>query len=150
MSNLNILGLKQLLQTILDQRELYSDTYQRVWFDTPLLRSPTWQSLQILPNSYYAVLEDVIAFMKDNLMPNDSFVGFKDYEIQRMERNLLWMRDGSKLEPKYVTLQRADFYRFFSEYDKRRGAYETDIGHFTDIFPQMREFWNECKYHAEN
>jgi organic radical activating enzyme len=150
MSNLNILGLKQLLQTVLDQRELYSETYQRVWFDTPLLRSPTWQSLQILPASYQTVLEDVIAFMRANLMPNDSFVGFKDYEIQRMERNLLWMRDGSKLDAKYVTLQRADFYRFFSEYDKRRGAYETDIGHFTDIFPQMREFWNECKYHAEN
>ena len=38
----------------------------------------------------------------------------------------------------------------FSEYDKRRGAYETDAGHFTDIFPQMKEFWQECKWHAEN
>ena len=149
MSNLNILGLKQLLQTILDQRELYSETYQRVWFDTPLLRSPTWQSLQILPSSYYAVMEDVIAYMKDNLMPNDSFVGFKDYEIQRMERNLLWMKDGSKLDPKYVTLQRADFYRFFSEYDKRDEYMQTGNPGFLAAFPQMKEFWNECKYHAE-
>jgi hypothetical protein len=121
-----------------------------VWFDTPLLRTPSWQSLQILPPGYAGVLQKVIEWMKLNQMPEDSFIGFKDYEIQRMERNLLWMKEGSNLEPEYVTLQRADFYRFFSEYDKRRGAYETDAGHFTDIFPQMKEFWNECKYHAEN
>jgi len=150
MSNLNILGLKRLLEHVLELRSLHSSTYQRVWFDTPLLRSPTWQSLQILPSSYYRVLEDVIAYMKDNLMPEDSFVGFKDYEIQRMERNLLWMKEGSKLEPKYITLQRADFYRFFSEYDRRDEGMQFGNAGFLDTFPQMKEFWNECKYHAEN
>jgi hypothetical protein len=147
MSNLNILGLKQLLQTILDQRELYSETYQRVWFDTPLLRSPSWQSLQILPASYHTVLEDVIAFMRANQMPNDSFVGFKDYEIQRMERNLLWMKEPK--ESKYIQEQRADFYRFFNEYDKRDEYMQTGNLGFLNVFPQMREFWQECKYHAE-
>jgi hypothetical protein len=77
-------------------------------------------------------------------------VGFKDYEIQRMERNLLWMKDGSKLDPKYVILQRADFYRFFSEYDKRDAYMQTGNPGFLGAFPQMKEFWNECKYHAEN
>ena len=149
MNNLNILGLKRLLEHILELRKLHSHNYQRVWFDTPLLRQPTWQSLQILPPSYCSVLEDVVQYMKDNLMPEDSFVGFKDYEIQRMERNLAWMSQGQELEPAYIEQQRADFYRFFNEYDKRNATLQYGVGTFLETFPQMREFWNECKYHAE-
>ena len=147
MNNLSILGLKRLLEHILELRKLHSHTYQRVWFDTPLLRSPTWQSLQILPDSYCHVLEDVISWMKGHLMPEDSFVGFKDYEIQRMERNLAWMQQGRELEPQYINEQRADFYRFFNEYDKRSGGY--GMLPFIDTFPEMKQFWMECKWHAE-
>lgn len=145
MSNLNIMGLKQLLNLILQYRKRYSKTYQRVWFDTPLLRQPTWQSLQILPVSYQSELEDTIAFMKKNQLPegSNSFVGFKDYEIQRMERNLAWMKNGQGLDKEYIQQQRADFYRFFNEYDKRRGSI------FLDVFTEMKEFWKECKYYAE-
>ena len=144
MNNLNLLGLKQLLAHILELRKLYSTTYQRIWFDTPLLRQPSWQSLQILPESYVHILEKIVKWMEENRMPDDSFVGFKDYEIQRMQRNLLWMKEGRNLESEYVKLQRADFYRFFNEYDKRRNL------NFLATFPQMREFWQECKWHAEN
>jgi hypothetical protein len=146
MNNLNILGLQRLLESILNMRKKYSTTYQRVWFDTPLLRSPTYQSLQILPASYVRILEDVVEFMKANQADEtaDNFEGFKDYEIQRMERNVDWMKQGCELTKEYVTLQRADFYRFFNEYNKRRGL------DFLETFPQMKEFWQECKYHAEN
>ena len=138
MNNLNITGLHDLLDYILELRARHSKTYQRVWFDTPLLRAPAWQSIQILPASYKHKLEQVIDFMKQNEM-TDGFVGFKDYEIQRMERNLAWMHET----PPMLTTQRADFYRFFAEHDRRRG---TD---FLETFPEMREFWQECKYHAE-
>ena len=146
MNNLSILGLQRLLELILVMRKKFSSTYQRVWFDTPLLRSPTYQSLQILPASYVRILEDVVTFMKANQADEtaDNFEGFKDYEIQRMERNVDWMKQGCELTKDYVTLQRADFYRFFNEYDKRRGL------NFLKTFPQMRDFWQECKYHAEN
>jgi hypothetical protein len=152
MNNLSILGLQRLLEHILVLRKLHSTTYQRVWFDTPVLRTPQWQSLQILPPAYTGILEDVIKWMKQYQIKEgeNRFDGFKDYEIQRMERDLAWMKNGKKLTEKYINEQRADFYRFFNEYDKRRGAYETDIGYFTDIFPQMKEFWQECKWHAEN
>ena len=144
MNNLNILGLQRLLELILVMRKKFSSTYQRVWFDTPLLRSPTYQSLQILPASYVRILEDVVAFMRANQADEraDNFEGFKDYEIQRMERNVDWMKQGCELPIEYVTIQRADFYRFFNEYDKRRGL------NFLKTFPQMRDFWQECKYHA--
>ena len=72
-----------------------------------------------------------------------NFVGFKDYEIQRLERDLEWMKKGKKLTKDYLQKQRADFYRFFNEYDKRRKT------NFIGTFPQMKEFWQECKYYAE-
>ena len=145
MNNLSVLGIKDLLQTILDLRADYSKTYQRVWFDTPLLRTPSWQSLQILPAVYADRLTDVADWMEANLETADRpFQGFKDYEVQRMRRTIDWMREGSKLDPEYVKLQRADFYRFFNEHDKRR---ETD---FLITFPEMREFWEQCRYHAQN
>jgi organic radical activating enzyme len=150
MNNLSLLGLQRQLNHILELRKLYSTTYQRVWFDTPVLRTPQWQSLQILPPAYAGILEDTVKFMKQHQIKEgeNRYDGFKDYEIQRMERDLTWMKAGKKLTDKYVNEQRADFYRFFDEYDKRRGAYETDVGHFTDIFPPMKEFWQECKWHA--
>ena len=153
MNNLSILGLQRLLEHILELRKTYSTSYQRVWFDTPVLRTPSWQSLQILPESYTRILENVIKWMKLNRLDEDSdrFDGFKDYEIQRMERDLDWMKKGKKLTEKYINEQRADFYRFFNEYDNRRNAgISHDSQTFTDVFPQMKEFWLECKWHAEN
>jgi len=146
MNNLSLLGLKRLLEYILDLRGKHSHTYQRVWFDTPVLRTPQWQSLQILPESYVSILEDTIKWMKTHKIKEGEsrYDGFKDYEIQRMERDLAWMKNGQKLNEKYLHEQRADFYRFFNEYNKRRGL------SFEQTFPQMREFWQECKWHAEN
>ena len=145
MNNLSLEGLQRQLEWILDLRRIHSKTYQRVWFDTPLLRKPEWQSLQILPPMYADMLARTVDWMELNRETEDTpFRGFKDYEIQRMRRDLDWMREGSKLDADYVKLQRANFYRFFNEHDKRR---HTD---FLETFPGMREFWNECRYHAQN
>jgi len=145
MNNLSVLGIQNQLEWILDLRQAYSSTYQRVWFDTPLLRTPSWQSLQILPEVYAKHLERVADWMEMNLeKPEDPFHGFKDYEVQRMRRDIDWMKEGRNLDPGYVKLQRADFYRFFNEHDKRRNT------NFLETFPQMKEFWKECEYYAKN
>lgn len=144
MNNLSVLGIQRQLEWILELRKVYSETYQRVWFDTPLLRSPSWQSLQILPPVYADRLEQVANWMELHKETADRpFQGFKDYEIQRMRRDIDWMREGRNLDADYVKLQRADFYRFFNEHDKRR---QTD---FLTTFPQMKEFWDECRYYAQ-
>jgi hypothetical protein len=144
MNNLSVLGIQRQLDYILSLRRTHSTTYQRVWFDTPLLRTPTWQSLQILPEVYVGVLERVADWMELNLETTDRpFQGFKDYEVQRMRRDIDWMKEGRNLDPDYVKLQRADFYRFFTAHDNRR---KTD---FLATFPEMKEFWNECRYHAQ-
>jgi len=145
MNNLSVLGIQRQLEWILELRRLYSTTYQRVWFDTPLLRTPTWQSLQILPSVYASVLDRVADWMELNLeTAEDPLHGFKDYEVQRMRRDVAWMKEGATLDPTYIKQQRADFYKFFREHDNRR---KTD---FITTFPEMKEFWNEGKYYATN
>jgi organic radical activating enzyme len=143
LNNLSVSGLDQLLDYILELRSRFSRTYQKIWFDTPVLRNPRWQSLQILPESYQRRMEQHIDFMRDNLMPEGSFVGFKDYEIQRMERALAWMREPQ--DATEIVGARADFYRFFSEYNQR---ITKDGNRFLAVFPEMNKFWLECESHA--
>ena len=140
MNNLSVLGLQKQLEWILALRKQHSHTYQRVWFDTPVLRQPAWQSLQILPESYASLLERTADWMESNLETDqDPFHGFKDYEVQRLRRDIAWMREGQKQDN---SVAKADFYRFFSEHDRRR---DTD---FLKTFPEMRSWWTECEYHA--
>jgi organic radical activating enzyme len=136
MNNLSVLGVQRQLEHILEMRQAYSTTYQRVWFDTPLLRQPAWQSLQILPPAYADVLEHVADWMELHLeTPERPFKGFKDYEVQRMRRDIAWMKEGTD----NVEQKRADFYRFFNEHDRRRGT------NFLATFPEMKAFWEECQ-----
>jgi organic radical activating enzyme len=145
MNNLSVTGLSALFAGILGLRKAYSKTYQRVWFDTPVLRTPTWQSLQILPESYAEHLEQLWAWMIRQIETEETrFQGFKDYEIARLDRDIAWMRDGQQLDPNYINQNKADFYRFFAEADRRHG---TD---FLTTFPEMSTWWAECRYHANN
>ena len=140
MNNLSVTGLKSLLGWILFLRRTHSRTYQRVWFDTPVLRTPTWQSLQILPESYALKLEEVKAYMLDHMEdPRYPHQGFKDYEVARLDRDIAWMRSAQDQDH---SAARADFYRFFAEHDRRRN---TD---FLATFPEMQSWWKECQYHA--
>jgi hypothetical protein len=137
MNNLSVSGFREYMEWILHLRQSYSRTYQRVWFDTPVLREPAWQSLQILPESYAAKLEQCADWMDSQV--TTGLHGFRDYEVQRLRRDIAWMRQGQKQDN---TVARADFYRFFSEHDRRRG---TD---FLRTFPEMAAWWAECEYHA--
>ena len=145
MNNLSVTSLRELFVGIHGLRQIYSNSYQRVWFDTPVLRYPSWQSMQILPESYCKELERIYIWMMSQTETEQTrFKGFKDYEIHRLDRDIAWMRDGQDLEAQYLNEQRADFYRFFSEHDRRR---DTD---FIRTFPEMKEWWQECKYLVEN
>lgn len=141
MNNLSVPSLDKLFAGILGLRKVYSHTYQRVWFDTPVLREPAWQSLQILPESYADRLECLWAWMVRQIeTETEPFKGFKDYELNRLDRDIAWMRAAQDQDHSGA---RADFYRFFSEHDRRRG---TD---FLQIFPEMASWWHECCYHSK-
>ena len=140
MNNLSVLGLQQQLEWILELRKQHSHTYQRVWFDTPVLREPAWQSLAILPESYVVQLERAKEFMQQNIeTPHTRFHGFKDFEIAKLDRDIAWMRS---MQHQDHSQAQADFYKFFSEHDRRRGT------SFNDTFPEMKSWWAECEYHA--
>jgi organic radical activating enzyme len=142
MNNLSVTTLPELFAGILGLRKTYSDTYQRVWFDTPVLREPAWQSLQTLPKSYAEKLELLWAWMLRQLETSEApFKGFKDYELSRLDRDIAWMQSG---QGKDHSVAKADFYKFFSEHDCRRN---TD---FLKTFPEMKSWWEECEYHARN
>ena len=137
MNNLSVTTLDSLFAGILGLRHIYSNDYQRVWFDTPVLRQPAWQSLQILPESYATKLEQCADWMAKQV--SNGMVGFRDYEVQRLQRDIAWMRQGQQQDNIQA---RADFNRFFAEHDRRRGT------NFLASFPEMRSWWTECEYHA--
>lgn len=144
MNNLCIPGIQDFLKWVIKLRAKHSVTYQRVWFDTPLLRQPQWQSLQIMPDSYAWQLEQVLEWMEQHEINDNvhSMVGFKDFEIAKMRRDIAWMR--SKHPNLDIKRNMIDFYRFFIEHDHRHKTV------FTEVFPEMTDFWAECKYYAES
>lgn len=141
MNNMNIGGLQDLLTMILQLRLLNNFDRQMIWFDTPILRQPAWQCLDIMPEAYAWKLQMIVNWMREHSeKPDMPFQGFKDYEIQRLQRVVDWMREHNR-EDKGA---QADFYRFFKEHDRRR---KTD---FEKTFPEMAEWWAECKYWADH
>jgi hypothetical protein len=69
----------------------------------------------------------------------DGLHGFRDYEVQRVRRDIAFMREAQSAD---LSSQKADFYRFFSEHDRRRAT------NFAQSFPEMKTFWAECESHA--
>lgn len=102
---------------------------QRVWFDVPLLRNPAWQSIHILPEEYEQYLVEAIDYMKANSNVDD-FVGFYDFEIEKVERNLAVMRERTN-----QTINQKNFVQYFAQYDQRKG---TD---FAKTFPELASLY---------
>ena len=139
---LSVPKFKDFLQYILDLRTAFSknnqgvktipirDQYhthpdyevhprQRVWFDVPMLRYPAWQSMQILPAEFQQYLIDAIEFMEANA-ETDNFAGFYDFEIDKAKRNLLMMQEP--VDPSKLEVDRANFIKYFAEYDARKST----------------------------
>ena len=146
---LSLPSLREFLEGILELRKRWNKgtqyalgwetPEQRIWFDIPLLRNPAWQSIQILPEEYQDYLVEAIQFMEQH-KANEEFVdyeGFKDFEIEKVKRNLEHMK--KQLSRDKLLRDRADFSKFFSEHDRRRG---TD---FLATFPEMSRFWFMCE-----
>ena len=140
-NNLSITSMDKLLEKILELRQKYSKEYQRVWFDVPLLRQPAWQQITMLPESYQQVHQDNISMMQKFLEGEfkapewSQYAVYKDFEIQKMLRNLAYWRKNFDANAQ----QKRNFYAFFNEHDRRRGT------SFERTFPEMIDFWQECK-----
>mgnify|MGYP003305399327 FL=1 len=134
-NNLSITSMDKLLEKILELRQKYSKEYQRVWFDVPLLRQPAWQQITLLPESYMSIHEDNIEYMRQNSGEHKGLHIFKDFEIQKMLRNLAYWKKNADASAE----TKKNFYAFFNEHDRRRNT------NFQNTFPEMIDFWQECK-----
>lgn len=143
---MSITSLRQFIdEFIIDIQQKYVTNRQLIWFDTPILHSPAWQSVQLLPKRYREILRADIEYFKGKVIvddidaKNNAYVGIKDFQIQRLQRLLAWMEQGDNLSSEKLKRDRADFYRFFSEHDKRRKT------NFLETFPEMEDFWVLCR-----
>ena len=134
MNNLSVSSIKELLQNILLLRKKYSKEYQRVWFDTPILRQPHWQHIGLLDSSFNHYFDEAINFMEENQHSSD-MVAFRDYEIAKLKRTYQVMQQGITDRNK----QLANFWKFFASHDVRR---DTSI---IETFPEYADFFKECR-----
>ena len=132
-NNLSVTSLNGLLKDIKALRSKHSSSYQRVWFDIPLLRQPVWQQVTLLGKAYQDIHKKNIDWMSEDT-GEENFTQFKDFEIDKMNRNLAYWEKNFKDD----SLAKKNFYLFFSEHDRRRGT------SFLKAFPEMEEFWKEC------
>jgi hypothetical protein len=135
---LSVTSFSHLYADVIELRKAYPDRRSnvatRVGIDLPYLRYPEHQSVMILPLHYGDLVDDILAEVK------------RTPEATRMEVIELTRIRSMMRTPwpeKKLNVTRADFYRFFSEHDRRR---ETN---FLETFPEMADFWESCRTLAE-
>ena len=111
---------------------------QRIWFDIPLLRYPDWLSISILTDDFIIYMENAVEFMKQHT-DTTNFVGFYDFEIEKAERNLAFLKEQVQNTEK-LTLDRRNFTKYLNQYDERRGL------QFHTTFPEFEFFYNQYNY----
>lgn len=120
-------GVKQFMEYMHELREDYPG---RISFDTPYLRFPPHQCIQILPNEYASYLEEAAEYMIS--------ADFPKLTIDKIHRLRDYMINKSCTQPELNTYRR-DFVIFVDEHDKRRGT------NFLKTFPELTDFYKLCQ-----
>lgn len=151
---LSVTSYRDFLSDMLDIRIKHlgraSDpSHAPILFDFPYLRHPEHQAAYILTDDFLPILEDAVKWMRSRTVQPDNpevlYRGFHEWECDKFERVLNVVRDEFKRmpDPGRASVERADFYRFFSEHDRRRGT------NFVETFPEMKAFYEMCQGLAE-
>jgi hypothetical protein len=146
MSTYNALSLfnyNKLIHEVYKLKDEYAST-DRYWnsatfLDSSYLRFPLHQTVQILPYDFSKYIVDQVKLITYYASPSfdHTHIGYSDVEVQKIKRIYDWMI--SPQDAQQQMRNRSDFYKFFTEHDKRRG---TD---FVKTFPELEEFYNFCK-----
>lgn len=142
MSTFNALSLTSFgtfLAYVKSLKEIYTKdpSHCPLFIDISYLRHPTYQSIQVLPESYQNHMNDILQFMENRQIHKNDPGGFYFFELTKAQRIYEWMKQP--LAAADLQTRRKEFYSFFNEHDRRRGT------NFLQAFPEMREFWNQCK-----
>lgn len=150
---LSVTSFKDYLKKVLEWRKMYEDIIpnnlgsdelvRKIRFDTPYLKEPLQYDMHILPKEEFLhYFDDILDFIKQNIVEEDRTM-FSELEYERFRR----VRDyfaTVQYDADTVNTGRIDFYKWFSEYDRRRGT------NFLETFPEMENFWNLCKELAQD
>ncbi len=151
---LSLPSIKKLLEGILELQRIHNVTksrrdedgnivvygHHKVFIDTPMLRYPEWQSLQLVPKEHWHYADEALEFMKANTDKHrkSRWVGFKPHQIERFDRSIEFMKQGFDTDEKRQEAEE-NFVRFFDDHDRRRN---TDI---VKTFPEFAELYKEWK-----
>ena len=118
--------------------------HHKVFLDTPMLRYPEWQSLQLTPESHWHFADDALAFMKDNEDKHRAsrWIGFKPHQIERFDRSIEFMKQGFDQEEQLHDA-RENFVRFFGAHDyRRKTSFSKTFPEFAQVFLDWKEKYN--------
>ena len=149
---LSILRYKELMEFVYQMKKKYNNP-DRYWvtaltLDSSYLRYPAHQTVKILPDEYIGLVENLAEYAEDRdtllplpKIPEDSWekwmTGFTEIETSKIRRIADYMK--VKVKPAILSKNRYNFYKHFTEHDKRRN---TD---FVSTFPELESFWDKCK-----
>lgn len=133
LNNLALTSLTDFWRYLLSLKRHFGSNKQWVSVTSEVLILPAWQNINILPTQFQNYLKDTISFVKSNL--GNDLLHFSEFELQGLERAL----DIMKKPNEKLDLEKSNFYKFFSEYDRRRNT------NLLECFPEMANFWDECK-----
>jgi len=140
---LSVTSFVDFLEKVLEWRKKYQpllapDSHERhIRFDTPYLKEPLQFDMNILPKEeFLPYFDKILKFIDDNKNEYDP-TKFSAIEYEKFRR----VRDyfaSTNYDDAVVQQGRKDFYKWFSQYDKRRNL------DFTKTFPEMENFWQLC------
>jgi hypothetical protein len=136
MCTFNILSVSGFRGFLRDIHGLKS-RHPQLLLDISSLRKPGYLRADIADA---AALEDMAGSLAE--MKSVGAPGFSKHEIAKMETVCRWAgRAGREADPKW-RINRADFFRFIKEYDRRKKR------DFLKTFPDRRELFLACKLEA--
>jgi organic radical activating enzyme len=146
MSTYNALSLfnyNKLIHEVYNLKDTYAST-DRYWnsavfLDSSYLRYPSHQTVQVLPYDFSKYIMEQAKLITYYASPSfdHKHIGYSDVEVQKIKRIYDWM-----ISPQDASEQmknRHNFYKYFSEHDRRRGT------NFVKTFPELEDFYNFCK-----
>jgi uncharacterized Fe-S cluster-containing radical SAM superfamily protein len=119
-----------------DLRKEFHPQGKHITFDTPFLRYPPHQCINILSDEYVSYLLEAQTYMEEN---KDVILGFTQLEIDKLKRLQAIMKHKDALTEEQLTTYRKDFVIFVDEHDRRRGT------NFLETFPEFKSFYEMCK-----
>jgi hypothetical protein len=138
---LTVPNFSNLLKKILQWRVKYNSDdqtkWQRIRFDTPYLKEPLQYDMNILPkDKFMPYMKQHLQFIINNLDDDDRHK-FSELEYEKFRRVVDYM-EGTEYTVEKLTEGHRDFYKWFTEYDRRRNL------NFVETFPELEDFYKDC------